>query len=224
MDAIADRIARGSGARQSARMPNSIVLYDNPGSSNARKVRFLLGELGLVARHVEVPLGEPRPAWYRELHPFGTVPCLVDGDLCLVESNTMLRYLADREGRDDLYPREPAARARVDQLLDVLSLAVRPALWEVELRTHYAAADRGPVSPAEIESAGAALDAALRAWERLIEPGGYLTGQFSIADVAAAGRMWLLPQLGLDMARYPRTARMLERVGGRPAFRAALGA
>lgn len=200
-------------------MADEIVLYDNPGSSNALKVRFLLRELGLTARLVEVPLGDTRPHWYRELHPFGTVPTLVDGDLTLIESNTILRYLADRQGRDDLYPREPARRAGVDQLLDVLSLAIRPLLWEVELRSYYATA---PVPQTELDDAVATLTTALDGWERLVEGGGYATGAFSIADIAATARMWLLPKLPVDLTGLPKTARMLEVVGARPAFEAAL--
>lgn len=199
-------------------MADEIVLYDNPGSSNALKVRFLLGELGLTARLVEVPLGADRPAWYRQIHPFATIPALVDGDLTLIESNTMLRYLADREGREDLYPREPARRARIDQLLDTLSLAIRPALWEVELRSYYATA---PVPAAELDGAVAALTATLAGWERLIEPDGYVTGAFSIADIAATARMWLLPHLPVDLTGLPKTARMIAVVGARPAFHAA---
>lgn len=196
-----------------------LMLYDNRRSSNARKVRFLLGELGLKARLVDVPLDGERPEWYRDVHPFATVPTLVDGDLVLVESNTILRYLADREGRDDLYPREPAARARVDQLLDVLSLAIRPALWEVELRTYYA---EGPVSQAEVTAAVRELESVLGGWERLIDADGYLTGAFSIADIAATARMWLLPKLPIDLDGAPYTRRMLDVVGARPALQAAL--
>ena len=200
-------------------MGDDLVLYDNRDSSNARKVRFLLGELGLEARLVDVPLDVERPDWYRDVHPFATVPTLVDGDLVLVESNTILRYLADREGRDDLYPREPAARARVDQLLDVLSLAIRPALWEVELRTYYA---EGPVSQAEVTAAVRELESVLGGWERLIDADGYLTGAFSIADIAATARMWLLPKLPIDLDGAPYTRRMLDVVGARPALQAAL--
>ena len=200
-------------------MADDLVLYDNRGSSNARKVRFLLGELGLEARLVDVPLDAERPEWYHDVHPFATVPTLVDDDLVLVESNTMLRYLADREGRDDLYPRDPAARARVDQLLDVLSLAIRPALWEVELRSYYA---QGPVPQAEITEAVRGLESVLAGWEQLIGADGYVTGAFSIADIAATARMWLLPKLPIDLGGAPNTQRMLDVVGARPAFQAAL--
>jgi len=194
------------------------VLYDSPGSTNGLKGRFLVGELGLDVERIVVPLGAERPAWYRAIHPFATVPCLVDGDLVVVESNTILRYLADRAGRSDLYPRDAAARARVDQLLDVVSLQVRPVLWEAELVTIYGDAS---VDPAH---AGGALDdlgAALAAFDRLLDAGGHATGTFSIADCAIAARLSNLPRMPVDLARYPATRHLLETVCSRPAFRAA---
>jgi glutathione S-transferase len=202
-------------------MAAELVLYDNPGSSNARKVRFLLAELGLPYRSVEVPIVGPRPGWYSEIHPFATVPTLVDDDLTLVESNTILRYLARREGRDDVYPADPAGQARVDQLLDVLSLVVRPPLWELEKRTYYAHEPEycpSPPSPAEVAAAREALEEVLAGWEGLIASDGYATGTFSIADVAATARLWLLPKIGVDLGRFPKTRAMMERVGSRPTF------
>jgi glutathione S-transferase len=200
-------------------MTATLVLYDNFGSSNALKVRFLLNELGVEAERIEVPISDEPPEWYRDVHPFGTVPCLVDGDLHLRESNTILRYLAGREGRDDLYPRELRARARVDELLDALSLAVRPALWELELRTYYAT---NPAPPHEVAAARERLNRAMQGWEALIEPGGAATGTFSIADVAAAARMCLLAELPINLAPFPKTRQMLDATSSRPAYRAAL--
>ena len=107
-------------------------LHDNPRSNNAQKVRFLLGELGLDYERREVPFGEERPAWHRAVNPVGGIPALVDGDLQLAESGAILRYLAARAGRDDLYPADLADRARVDWLLDAIGMTLRPLLREVE--------------------------------------------------------------------------------------------
>jgi glutathione S-transferase len=211
--------------QQALAMADDLVLYDNPGSSNALKVRFLLEELGQTVRTVEVPIGDARPDWYRAIHPFATVPTLVDGNLTIIESNTILRYLADRAGRTDLAPTEPAARARVDQLLDALSLAVRPVLWDLEMltvKTEYLSPGDVP-DATRIAAAATALGEVLDGWERLIEPNGYATGTFTIADIAATARMWDLPRLPLDPSRYPRTWQLLEVVGARPAFLRARG-
>ena len=86
-------------------------LHDHPRSSNAQKVRFLLGVLGLEYERRTVPFEAPRPDWHLAVNPLGGIPALIDGELVLAESNAILRYLAEREGRDDLLPGD-ARRAR----------------------------------------------------------------------------------------------------------------
>lgn len=192
-----------------------LTLYDNLHSSNALKVRFLLHELGLAFESVEVTLDEERPDWYREIHPFGLVPCLVDGDLKIPESNTALRYLATREGRTDLYPSEAAARAHVDTLLDALSLQVRPALWEAEKVAVYGAAEDDDIARP--------LADALNGWERLLASDGYCAGPFTIADCAAAGRFMHLDRLPVDWEALPRTQETLRLAREQAAYIRALG-
>ncbi len=184
-------------------------LHDHPDSTNALKVRFLLQELGLTCQLVRTPMGSQREGADGSASPFGLVPVLDDGGFILTESNTILRYLADRAGRDDLYPRGPRARARVDERLDALSLQVRGALWPVE-----SAAEDGPVPAHLIDDLALALDG----FEELIADNGTCTGFFSIADCAAAGRLVHLPELPIDIGRWPKIHRLLETLMARPAF------
>ncbi|MDX6553192.1 MAG: glutathione S-transferase, partial [Gaiellales bacterium] len=83
-----------------------LALYDHPISSNALKVRFMLAELGLPYERRNVPIERPRPQWYVDVNPLGGIPTVDDDGFVLTESNSILRYLANREGRDDLYPTE----------------------------------------------------------------------------------------------------------------------
>jgi glutathione S-transferase len=201
----------------------ALTLHDNRFSTNAAKVRFLLAELGLPYRAVHVGLGPLRPAGYAEVHPFGTVPALRDGDLLLFESNTMLRYLATREDRDDLYPHPARERALVDQAMDALSLTVRPALWGLEEVTIYAAVpphlggDDGALGdPAAVAPRAAELAAELDGFEAFLAP----LPPFTIADCAIAGRLATVPRLPLDLARWPRLGARLEAAWRRPAWAA----
>ena len=189
----------------------ALMLYDTRDSSNALKLRFLLAELGLAAELVEVALAGERPGWYRELHPFATVPCLVDGELVITESNAALRYLARRDGRDDLYPADPALAARVDALMDALSLQLRPLLWAVEepIQSGGGAAD-----PAAVRE----LAHGLVAWERLLAANGELRTRFTIADIAITGRMAKIHTLPIEPGSIPLTSGLLERATGRAAF------
>jgi glutathione S-transferase len=190
-----------------------LTLYDSHASTNAIKIRFLLAELGLDYESVEVPL-YPKPDWYDGIHPFDLVPTLIDGEFKVTESNTALRYLADREGRDDLYPRDPVRRARIDQLLDSLSLQVRPALWAAEEPVIYG-------RPSDVDWRPG-LNAALGGFEQLLADDGYAIGEFSIADCAIGGRMQEVPKLPIDLGRFPRLDRVLQLTMARPAYRAAV--
>ena len=46
----------------------SLVVYSNPASSNAMKVRFLLAELGLEYERHHVPLARPPPKGIVEIY------------------------------------------------------------------------------------------------------------------------------------------------------------
>jgi glutathione S-transferase len=195
-----------------------LVLYDNPASSNALKVRFLLAELGLDYESREVPFAKPRPEWLTEWHPWGTIPGLEDGELRLGESNTILRYLAMRAGRDDLYPQEPAARARVDWLLDTWSTQVRPAVFPLELVALFTdSRDNAAIAAAT----GPAVEALSRV-ERLAGDAGYLVGDgLTIADCCAAPTLWRSRGLELPFEHWPRLALIRETHSSHPAFLAA---
>ena len=204
----------------------SLVLYSNPASSNAMKVRFLLAELGLDYERELVPLARPRPDWYVEIYPFGTIPFLRDGDLELGESNAMLRYLADREGRADLYPREARERARVDWALDAWSTQFRGALFPAEriglMATDLDAGGSRP-EDADQQQLAEAIEAAtpkLDVMERFVAGNGTVLGTFTIADCAFAPVLWRWYRLPLSFDRWPKVALLRDTVTARPAFAA----
>jgi glutathione S-transferase len=204
-----------------------LVLYDNPVSSNALKARFLLAELGLAYERRHVPFAEPRPAEYVALNPMGRIPTLVDGDLILPESNAILRYLANRERRDDLYPTEAAGRARVDSVLDAWSTQVRPALFPLERAAlGHEDWERGggrweDADPVGIEATRGAAEAKLDLFERVVAGGDSVLDRFTIADCGIGPVLWRTLRLPLDFSRWPRLARLRDAIAANSSFQAA---
>ena len=202
-----------------------IVLYDNPASSNAMKVRFLLAELGLDYERRNVSLKRPRPDWYLERYPFGTIPFFEDGDLELGESNAILRYLANRERRTDLYPAEPAARAAVDWALDA---------WSTQLRGAFFPAESIGLMHEDIDlGGGRAEDADQKALAEAIPPSGRsstswsglwpTTGRWWVVHdrrIAFAPVLWRWYRLPLSFDPWPKVALLRDTVTARPAFAA----
>jgi glutathione S-transferase len=202
-----------------------MLLYDNPVSSNALKVRFLLAELGLSYARREVPLAHPRPGWYLEQNPLGGVPALEDDGLVMAESNAILRYLAQREGRDDLYPPAPAERAPVDEFLDRFATTLRGPFFQVEsLALGFVQGVGFGAGPSDAEGArakAAEIAPKVELFERLVADNGTVLGTFTIADCCAAPVLFRTRSTGMDLTPYPKLLRLRETVTARDAFAAA---
>lgn len=99
-------------------------LYGRRSSINVQKVLWCLGELGLEEgrdfQRIDAGLqfGVNDTAEYLALNPNGLVPTLVDREVVLWESNTIMRYLASSRSNETLLPAEPVARACVERWMD----------------------------------------------------------------------------------------------------------
>lgn len=89
-------------------------------SINVRKVLWLCGELGIEFEREDWGRGfrstdDPE---FLAVNPIGLIPAVIDGEVVLRESNTILRYLASKYGPEGIYPRDLEARAHVEQWMD----------------------------------------------------------------------------------------------------------
>jgi glutathione S-transferase len=203
----------------------ALALYDNPTSSNALKVRFLLSELGLPYERRTVALARPRPAEYLRLNPVGGIPTLVDGDFVLAESNAILKYVAQREGREDLYPVAAHDRARVDEFLDRWSTALRPAFFSVETAalgwTPTGSLGSAPPDPEQAAEAEQKIQPQMALFEQLVGDGTVVLDRFTIADVAVAPILFRTTKTGQSLVDYPRLTALRDAVLSHPAWEAA---
>ncbi len=204
-----------------------MILHDNPLSSNAQKVRFLLGITGVPYDRRKVPFDQPRPDWHLAVNPSGGIPALVDDEVELAESNAILRYLAAREGRDDLYPLRAADGARVDWILDHVLTWFRPASRVVEasafgLRPGGGLFAAAPESPEQIRQAVASqLDAFQVTEDLLADEGGYAClGRLTLADIAGAPFLHRLDRAGGVFDDLPRLGEWASIVLAHPAWAA----
>ena len=205
---------------------STLIVWGRMNSVNVQKVLWCCGELGLPfdRRDAGMSFGVVDTAEYRAMNPNGRVPTLVDGDLVLWESHTIMRYLALRDweqGKDGnrLYPEGAAARALVDRWLDwvlsVLQPAERVLFWGM-VRTRPEDRDMAAINAAAKTSGEAwrLLDAHLGHGRPYVE-GASLT----LADIAlgAYARRWF----GVEVENRPDLPRLqawYERLVGRPSF------
>lgn len=202
-----------------------LVLYDNPRSSNALKVRFLLAELGLAHERRTVALTRPRPEGFMALNPVGGIPVLDDDGFVVTESHAILRYLASREGRDDLLPADAWERARVDEFLDRFATGIRAAFFRHEVPalgfTPGLGWDGGAADPARAAAVAREIRPALELLDALVTPQGAVLGRFTIADCALAPVLHRTMRSGLDLEPLPDLLALRQALVTRPSFLAA---
>jgi glutathione S-transferase len=191
-------------------------------SINVRKVLWLAAELDLPIELIERgTLAKPASdARYRTLNPFGMVPCLEDAGLAVAESNTILRYLARREGRKDLLPDDAAAAARVDTWLDWQVTDLNDS-WRYAFMARFR--DKpGYHDPARVESSLATFDAKIAMIDaRLSQTGAFVSGAtFTLADIVIGLSIRRWHAFEPETARYESVATYYNRLCERPAFSA----
>ena len=94
-------------------------VYADPITVNCRKVLAGLQLMGVeyTLNKIDYFQGEQKSPAYIAINPNASLPAMRDGDLTLWESNAILQYAADRNGKAAFYPNEPTVRADVNRWL-----------------------------------------------------------------------------------------------------------
>ena len=190
-------------------------------SGNVQKVVWLLEELGTPYRREDYgrQFNNIGDSAYLRLNPNGKVPTLVDGDLAVWESNTILRYLCNRYGGEALYPADAATRSLIERWMD----------WQLAaLYGPYLALFKEARKPAADRSASFATDAAdLRAQLEILERGAVLRPwvvgtELSLADISLGPIVHRCLDFPVDLPGLAPVRAWRERFAARPAFRKAI--
>ena len=207
--------------RQTAE-PGRLLVLGRANSFNVRKVLWLCDELALPYAREDYGRGY-RPTntpEFLRLNPTGQVPVVIDGELVLRESNTIVRYLAAKHGAEDLYPADPAERARVEQWMDWVAYDVTHALRGAFLGGQL---QEAPWNNEWFVAQGRKdLVELIRLLNQHLEQNNpYVAGdRFTIADipVGLVVNRWFMIE-GVDRPPYAALSAYYDRLGERPAYR-----
>lgn len=197
-------------------MTAPLRILGHASSINVRKVLWTCAETGIAFTREDA--GSADTPGFLAMNPNGLVPVIAVPDGFLWESNTICRYLAASAGRDDLLPRDPLARARVEMWMDwqatELNTAWRPAFMAL-LRD-----DRG-VTPAQIAASVAAWNAKMALLDaQLARTGAFVAGAaFTLADIVIglSVNRWLMTPI--DRPPLAAVAAYADRLTARPGYR-----
>jgi glutathione S-transferase len=188
-------------------------------SSNVQKVMWAVGELGLPHQRLDVggAFGKTKEEPYLSMNPNSLVPTLEEDGFILWESNSIVRYLARRDGSGKLEPRDAKECARASQWMDwqlsVAGPAIRDAFWGL-IRTPKEQQDH-----AAIKKSQAATTDAMKLFDGQLAKTRYAAGDnFSMGDIPVgimAYRFWTLCP---DRPKLANLERWYKDIEGRKAF------
>jgi glutathione S-transferase len=148
------------------------------------------------------------------------VPTLIDGDLAIWESHTILRYLAAKQG-SPLYPTDLAARSNVERWMDWLLASLNPGYVTIFVNSKKPEAERGPFWPAHAQEVGANLTALDK---QLAAGGPWIAGtSMSLADIALAPIVHRCLDFPIELPAVPKLKAWRETIAARPAFKKTVG-
>ena len=190
-------------------------LYSFFRSSAAFRVRIALNLKKIAYETVAIHLrrnDQSKPD-YRAVNPQGLVPTLENGGLKLIQSLAIIEYLDEILPDPPLLPKDPADRARVRALAEIVACDIHPInnLRVLRYLTHELSHDEAAIAKWYnhwIAQGFEALEPLLASDART---GAFCHGASpGFADIALVPQVVNAERYRLDLAPYPTLARIFE--------------
>jgi len=195
-------------------------LYESVLSSASFRVRIALNLKGLAYDSVVFDLRAKQHLTeeYGRVNPLRSVPALTDGGLQLIESMAICEYLEETHPAPPLLPRDPAGRARVRAMAQLVACDIHP-LNNLRVLRHLSH---------EMHADDAARDAWQQHWiregfgalEKMIADGSDFChgGAPTLADAFLVPQVVNAQRVKLDLSPFPRIERIYDACMKLPAF------
>lgn len=195
-----------------------MLIIHHLGGSQSERIVWLCEELSLpydLIRYDRDPQTRAAPPAYKALHPAQTAPVISDGSVTLAETGAIMEYIARKYGDGRLMPGPD-----------------HPAFAPYLFWFHYA---NGSMMPAiMMDLVGQRLGAPAQKTgrtetafdlveQRLGEAAWFAGDEFTAADIMMAFPLTTMRHYSRrDISDSPNLLAWLRRIGGRPAYRAAM--
>lgn len=184
----------------------TLKIYGSKISFPADKTLFVANYLNLDYEFIELNMmkAEHKAPEYLKINPFGKVPGLDDNGFTLFESNTMIRYLAQK-AKSDLYPEDFKERILVDQWLDFVTNHIHQSIARIAFNRMFA---RNMPNMEYDEKSVAFGEEMLSKFLPVIEKriksqGNLVTSKLSLADFSLFASLEPCNAAEVDLSKYP---------------------
>jgi glutathione S-transferase len=199
-----------------------LTIWGRRSSFNLQKVMWLVGELGVAHRHIELGgrFGGLDTPEFKAMNPHGRVPVIDDGGTIVWESHAILRYLAATYGRGAFWSDDAATRSRADRWMDWAQTALQPDFLLGVFWGFYRTPEpqrNWPAIKERIAKTGRHVQL-LDRW--LADRAFMLGGALTLADIPIGTHLYRYFNLEIERPAAPNVEAWYRRLQERPAYRA----
>lgn len=190
-----------------------LTLYTYWRSSASFRVRIALALKGLEyeARYIHLLKGEHVTPEYRALNPQARVPTLVHDGRVITQSLAIIEYLDEQFPGVPLMPRDPAARARVRSLSQLISSEIQPMqnIGTTDYLKSPLGCDQQEIERWRIDWIERGMQALEQRLAHEPETGEYGHGGTpTMVDCCLVPQCYATRRFGVKMEKYPTVARI----------------
>ncbi|MEP7123186.1 MAG: glutathione S-transferase family protein [Byssovorax sp.] len=186
------------------------------------RARWMLEECGAPydLERIALSKGEHRTPEYLAVHPHGSVPALVDGDLKLIESAAIVMHLADKFPEKKLAPALGTDdRGRYYRWMVYVPATVDPVLETITMHTRLLPEAKRVAALAD--DAKRKLGGIVQVLEEAVGGRAYVIGEtFTAADVMVGSAIGWIGFLGM-LGEHPKLLAYSKGLAARPAYQRA---
>ena len=200
---------------------STIKIWGRKSSVNVQLVLWVLDELGLDFDRIDAGFiyGVVDSADFCRMNPNGLVPVLVDGGGApIFESAAIVRYLADRYGNPNFWPKNAVARAQVDKWAEWAKWNIGHA-FIVNVFYGLVRTPADKIDHDAVKLALGHLEKVLALADTKLATSTYLaSSQFTLADIMLGYCLYRYFDIDVVRAELPNLRRYYDLLGTRPAF------
>lgn len=195
-----------------------LIVYEHPLSPYAQKVKISLREKG-VPFTTRLPEGIGTGATgggFAQANPRGEVPALIHGEVSIFDSTIILEYIEEVWPEPPMMPAEPARRARMRMIEDVMDTQFEAITWGLGELNFFRRAE-GDLKQKMEATARAQANAFFDILEGYLGDDPWFTGaQFGWGDLSVVPYLNGVAGFGIRPAEGSKLADWLARANGRP--------
>ena len=170
----------------------SMALFSDAGDHYCQRVRIVLEEKGISSEIIDVNKNKLSDE-ILEVSPYATLPVLVDRDVALYDSVTLMEYLDERFPHPPLLPVYPVSRANM-------------RLYIKRINNDWCSLFDSLVSDKLKEAQEKKMKKQLKSLILSTNPifkekPYFMNEEFSLVDCCIAPILWRLPQVGIDIPK-----------------------